>query len=140
MDISSLLIIIMSLRHLLTYSINGLFQRLSQLHHECKCSPGSIIFFRMHICEGFGVFSHALFLSLKLQISGLQHIYPALAMRKGIRERDTFQHTSTILGIFIHYFLQFFFQMKNPSLFNPSFEKFPICFCTLNHYFNFSLG
>lgn len=88
MDISSLLLIIMSLRHILTYSINGLFQRLSKLHHECKCSAGSIIFFRRHICEGFDAFSHALFLLLKLQINGLEYIYPILVMGKRIRERD----------------------------------------------------
>lgn len=139
MDISSLLLIIMSLRHILTYSINGLFQRLSKLHREYKCSAGSVIFFRRHICEGFYGFSHALFLVLKLQINGLEYIYPILAMGKWIRDRETFQHAFTILGIFICYFLYSFFQRKNPSLFNTSSEKFLICFCALNHYYHYSL-
>ena len=101
MDISSLLLIIMSLRHILTYSINGQFQRLSKLHHECKCSVGSIIFFKRHISEGFDVFSHALFLVLKLQINGLEYIHPILVIGKRIRERERTSKKLLLFYVFL---------------------------------------
>lgn len=124
MDISSLLLIIMSLRHILTYSINGLFQRLSKLHHECKCSTGSIIFFRRHICEGFDVFSHALFLLLKLQINGLEYIYPILVMGKRIRERDL---PTRFYCFRYFYLLLILFLSKEKSLSFQSFFREVAC-------------